>query len=62
MGELGAFLRLERVGFEKRDPKERVHDYRQYFQLPDDRRCATRARAAWTAASPSATRAARSAT
>ena len=37
MGELGAFLRLERVGFEKRDPKERVHDYRQYFQLPDDR-------------------------
>ena len=36
MGELGAFLRLERVGFEKRDPGERVHDYRQYFQLPDD--------------------------
>src|SRR6187200_2495783 len=36
MGELGAFLRLERVGFEKRDPEERVHDYRQYFQLPDD--------------------------
>ena len=37
MGELGAFLRLERVGFEKRDPNERVHDYRQYFSLPDDR-------------------------
>ena len=37
MGELGAFLRLERVGFEKRDPKERVRDYRQYFSLPDDR-------------------------
>ena len=37
MGELGAFLRLERVGFEKRDPAERVHDYRQYFRLPDDR-------------------------
>jgi len=37
VGELGAFLRLERVGFEKRDPGERVHDYRQYFQLPDDR-------------------------
>jgi glutamate synthase (NADPH/NADH) small chain len=36
MGELGAFLRLERVGFEKRDPEERVHDYRQYFSLPDD--------------------------
>ncbi|HEX5896134.1 MAG TPA: hypothetical protein VFY47_07390, partial [Thermoleophilaceae bacterium] len=37
MGELGAFLRLERVGFEKRDPAERVGDYRQYFSLPDDR-------------------------
>lgn len=37
MGELGGFLRLERVGFEKRDPHERVHDYRQYFSLPDDR-------------------------
>src|ERR671915_693142 len=36
MGELGAFLRLERVGFEKRDPGERVQDYRQYFELPDD--------------------------
>ena len=63
MGELGAFLRLERVGFEKRDPEERVDDYRQYFQLPGRRgRCATRARAAWTAASRSATRAARSGT
>ena len=37
MGELGAFLRLERVGFDKRDPAERVGDYRQYFSLPDDR-------------------------
>jgi glutamate synthase (NADPH/NADH) small chain len=37
MGELGGFLRLERVGFEKRDPRERVRDYRQYFALPDDR-------------------------
>ena len=37
MGELGAFLRLERVGFDKRDPRERVRDYRQYFALPDDR-------------------------
>jgi glutamate synthase (NADPH) small chain len=36
MGELGGFLRLERVGFEKRDPHERVHDYRQYFALPAD--------------------------
>ncbi len=37
MGELGGFLRLERVGFQKRDPQERVHDYRQYFSLPGDR-------------------------
>ena len=37
MGELGGFLRLERVGFRKRDPHERIHDYRQYFTLPDDR-------------------------
>ena len=36
MGELGGFLRLERVGFEKRDPHERIHDYRQYFALPED--------------------------
>jgi glutamate synthase (NADPH) small chain len=37
MGELGGFLRLERVGFDKRDPGERVRDYRQYFALPEDR-------------------------
>jgi glutamate synthase (NADPH/NADH) small chain len=37
MGELGAFLKIHRVGFDKRDPAERVHDYRQYFSLqPDD--------------------------
>jgi len=36
MGELGGFLRVERVGFEKRDPHERVHDYSQYFALPAD--------------------------
>jgi glutamate synthase (NADPH) small chain len=33
MGELGAFLKVHRVGFEKRDPIERVHDYKQYFEL-----------------------------
>ena len=37
MGDPRGFLRLERVGFQKRDPRERVHDYRQYFALPDDR-------------------------
>ncbi|MGI8946362.1 MAG: glutamate synthase subunit beta [Thermoleophilaceae bacterium] len=36
MGELGAFLRLRRVGFDKRDAGERVHDYKQYFALPSD--------------------------
>jgi glutamate synthase (NADPH) small chain len=37
MGELGGFLHLERVGFQKRDPHQRVRDYRQYFALPDTR-------------------------
>jgi glutamate synthase (NADPH) small chain len=37
VGELGGFLRLERVGFRKRDPRKRVGDYKQYFELPDDR-------------------------
>ena len=37
MGELGAFLRIHRVGFDKRRPQERVHDYKQYFVLqPED--------------------------
>ncbi len=37
MGELGAFLKIHRVGFDKRDPGERVHDYKQYFALqPED--------------------------
>jgi glutamate synthase (NADPH) small chain len=33
MGELGAFLKIHRVGFDKRDPRARVGDYRQYFAL-----------------------------
>ncbi len=33
MGELGAFLNIHRVGFDKRDPSRRVGDYRQYFAL-----------------------------
>ncbi len=37
MGELGAFLNIHRVGFDKRDPQRRVRDYRQYFALaPED--------------------------
>jgi len=33
MGELGAFLKIHRVGFDKRDPRNRVRDYKQYFAL-----------------------------
>ncbi|HEY2259893.1 MAG TPA: glutamate synthase subunit beta [Solirubrobacteraceae bacterium] len=33
MGELGAFLKIHRVGFDKRDPRQRVRDYNQYFAL-----------------------------
>jgi glutamate synthase (NADPH/NADH) small chain len=36
MGDPKGFLRIERAGFEKRDPRERVHDYKQYFALPDE--------------------------
>jgi glutamate synthase (NADPH) small chain len=37
MGELGAFLKIHRVGFDKRDPGRRVQDFNQYFALqPDD--------------------------
>jgi len=33
MGELGAFLKIHRVGFDKREPDTRVGDYKQYFAL-----------------------------
>ncbi|HEY3726884.1 MAG TPA: glutamate synthase subunit beta [Solirubrobacteraceae bacterium] len=33
MGELGAFLKIHRVGFDKRDPRRRVRDYDQYFAV-----------------------------
>jgi glutamate synthase (NADPH/NADH) small chain len=33
VGELGGFLKVERVGFKKRDPGERVRDYARYFDL-----------------------------
>jgi len=33
VGELGAFLKIQRVGFDKRDPRQRVRDYKQYFGL-----------------------------
>jgi glutamate synthase (NADPH/NADH) small chain len=33
MGEIGGFLKVHRVGFDKRDPGDRVHDYKQYFDV-----------------------------
>jgi glutamate synthase (NADPH/NADH) small chain len=36
MGELGAFLKIHRVGFNKRDPAARVLDYKQYFSVQHD--------------------------
>jgi glutamate synthase (NADPH/NADH) small chain len=36
MGELGAFLKIHRVGFDKRDPSRRVADYKQYFALQSE--------------------------
>ena len=63
VGELGAFLRLERVGFEQARPgRAGGTTTASTSRCPTTARCATRARAAWTAACPSATRAARSAT
>ncbi len=36
MGELGAFLKVHRVGFDKRDPEARVADYSQYFGVQSE--------------------------
>src|SRR6267143_1652828 len=36
MGELGGFIKVHRVGFDKRDPRERVRDYKQYFHTQPD--------------------------
>jgi glutamate synthase (NADPH) small chain len=36
VGELGAFLRISRVGFRKRLPAERVRDYERYFGLQSE--------------------------
>ena len=37
MADPKGFLKVERVGPRKRDPRERVHDYHQYFAFPDER-------------------------
>jgi glutamate synthase (NADPH/NADH) small chain len=36
MGQLGGFLKIHRVGFDKRDPTQRVRDYDQYFDLQSE--------------------------
>jgi glutamate synthase (NADPH/NADH) small chain len=36
MGQLGGFLKIHRVGFDKRDPTRRVGDYDQYFGLQSE--------------------------
>ena len=36
MGDLGSFIKVHRVGFDKRDPHERVKDYKQYFHTQPD--------------------------
>jgi len=36
MGQLGGFLKIHRVGFDKRDPSARVNDYAQYFDLQSE--------------------------
>jgi glutamate synthase (NADPH/NADH) small chain len=36
MGKLGGFLTIHRVGFDKRDPQQRVKDYAQYFDVQPD--------------------------
>ena len=63
MGELGAFLKLDRVENPERAAAERVHDYHEFVRHPlRSASCRSRARAAWSAASRSATTAARSTT
>ena len=63
MGDPRGFLKIHRVAMPERDPRERVADHKEIFGvLPDEELKQPRARAAWTAASPSATTAARSAT
>ena len=62
MGKLGGFLKYGRVEQPERDPGERVGDYREFMRTLALPGCRSRARAAWSAASPSATTAARSAT
>ena len=63
MGKLGGFLEIARVESPERDPKQRTHDFKEFVRdAARSRGCASRARAAWSAACRSATTAARSGT
>ena len=62
MGKPTGFIELTRSKQPARPVAERLHDWREVYKLTRRSCSPTRARAAWTAASRSATRAARSAT
>ena len=62
MGELGAFLKLDRAEPLERDPAERVHDVREFVRPLPLLELRNQGRAAWSAACRSATPAARSGT
>ena len=63
MGKVTGFIEIQRKKPPTRPVAERVHDWHEvYLPYPRRRRCRTRRRAAWTAASRSAIRAVRSAT
>ncbi len=62
MGEVGAFLKIERSGVRYRDPAERTHDNDEFLVARPVEELQAQARAAWSAACRSATTAARWAT
>ena len=60
MGKVTGFIEYTRELPTRRDPAERIKDWFEIYQpFPEEQRYARRARAAWIAASPSATPAAR---
>ena len=42
MGELGAFLKISRVPAPERDPRRRVHDYGEIFEVLPEAEAAVR--------------------
>ena len=63
MGKPTGFIEIQRKKHPTRPVEERIQDWREvYLPYADGRAARCRARAAWTAASRSAIRAARSAT